>query len=273
MAPHTVGPDLVAALKRLKLGRILDSLPERLALADTQDMPREDFLLLLLSDEIARRETAAADCRARDGKLDPVMRLEHWDKTAKVAFDKRMLAELTSLRFLEAHQHVVVLGPVGVGKTFLATALGHIACRHGYRVRFLRSDAMLRILRQSRLDNSRDAEMIALTTIDLLILDDFALEPMSKEESKDVYQLFLERTGRGSIVVTSNRDTAEWLAMFDDVLLAQSAVDRFKNAAFDFVMEGESYRPRLKPKLEETAGTSPAPPAPKPKPHPRSRRR
>jgi DNA replication protein DnaC len=272
MAPPTVGPDLVTALKRLKLGRILDSLPERLALAVAQDMPQQDFLLLLLSDEIARRETAAADNRARDGKLDPAMRLELWDKTAKVSFDKRMLAELTSLRFLEAHKHVVVLGPVGVGKTFLASALGHIACRHGYRVRFLRADAMLRTLRQSRLDNSREAEMIALTTVDLLILDDFALEPMTKEESKDVYQLFLERTGRGSIIVTSNRDTAEWLAMFDDVLLAQSAVDRFKNAAYDFVMEGESYRPRLKPKLEE-ASTSPATPAPKPRPHPRSRRR
>ena len=60
------------------------------------------------------------------------MRLEHWDKTAKVTFDKRLLAELTSLRFLEAHRHVVVLGPVGVGKTFIANAFGHLACRHGY---------------------------------------------------------------------------------------------------------------------------------------------
>ncbi|HET9930884.1 MAG TPA: ATP-binding protein [Polyangiaceae bacterium] len=149
---------------------------------------------------------------------------------------------------------------VGVGKTFIAQALGHIACRHGYHVRFTRADEMLRRLRQSRLDNSRDAEMIALTSVDLLVLDDFALEPMSKEESKDVYQLFLERTGRASMIVTSNRDTAEWLAMFDDVLLAQSAVDRFKNAAYDFVIEGESYRRRLKPKLDE-ANPPPASPA------------
>lgn len=78
--------------------------------------------------------------------------------------------------------------------------------------------------------------MVALTTVDLLLLDDFALEPMGKEESRDVYQLFLERTGHASMVVTSNRDTAEWLAMFDDMLLAQSAVDRFKNAAYDFVV-------------------------------------
>ncbi len=113
---------------------------------------------------------------------------------------------------------------------------------------------------------------ISLTSVDLLVLDDFAPEPMSKEESKDVYQLFLERTGRASMVVTSNRDTAEWLGMFDDVLLAQSAVDRFKNAAYDFVIEGESYRPRLKPKLDDK-DPPPTAPTPKPRQIPRARRR
>lgn len=268
----TLNPELVTALKRLKLGRIADTLPERLVLADKQDMTFDDLLLLVLTDEITRRDNTAADVRARDAGLDRAMRLELWDKTAKVSFDKRMLAELVSLRFLEANRHVVVLGPVGVGKSFVAQALGHIACRHGYHVRFTRADEMLRRLRQSRFDNSRDAEMIALTSVDLLILDDFALEPMSKEESRDVYQLFLERTGRASMVVTSNRDTAEWLSMFDDMLLAQSAVDRFKNAAYDFVIEGESYRPRLKPKLDDN-DPPPASPAPKPRINPRARRR
>jgi DNA replication protein DnaC len=227
-------------------GRIAETLADRLVLADKQQMTFDDLLLLVLTDEISRRDSTAADVRAREAGLDSAMRLELWDKPAKVSFDKRMLSELVSLRFLEAHRHVVALGPVGVGKTFVAQALGHIACRHGYHVRFWRSDAMLRTLRQSRFDNSRDNEMIGLTTVDLLVLDDFALEPMSKEESKDVYQLFLERTGRASMIITSNRDTAEWLSMFDDMLLAQSAVDRFKNTAYDFVIEGESYRPRLR---------------------------
>lgn len=266
----TLAPELVTALKRLRLGRVAETLPDRIMLADKQEMSFDDLLLLVLSDEITRRDSAAADLRAHEAGLDTAMRLELWDKTAKVTFDKRLLAELTSLRFLEAHRHAVVLGPVGVGKTFIAQALGHIACRHGYHVRFTRADEMLRRLRQSRFDNSRDAEMIALTTVDLLIIDDFALEPMSKEESKDVYQLFLERTGHASMIVSSNRDTSEWLAMFDDVLLAQSAVDRFKNAAYDFVIEGESYRPRLKPKLD-AADPPPPSPAPKPKLHPRAR--
>ncbi len=265
-------PELVAALKRLKLGPIADTLPDRLVLADKQDLSFTQLLLLVLSDEIQRRDSTAAERRAHDGHLDGEMRLERFDKSAKVTYEKRLLAELASLRFLDAHRHVVILGPVGVGKTFVATALGHIACQHGYRVRFTRADEMLRTLRQSRLDNSRDAEMVALTTVDLLILDDFALEPMTKEESKDVYQLFLERTGRGSMIVTSNRDTAEWISMFDDMLLAQSAVDRFKNSAFDFVMEGESYRPRLKPKLDPD-DPPPQTPAMRPLPNPGRRRR
>ena len=162
----SVNPDLVEALKRLRLGRIAKSLPERLVLADKQEMGFEDLLLMLLTDEIARRDNAAADNRAADAGLDPTMRLEHWDKTSKVSFDKRVLAELASLRFLEAHRHVCILGPVGVGKTFIASALGHLACRHGYNVTFARADETLRRLRQSRFDNSRDAEMIALTTVD-----------------------------------------------------------------------------------------------------------
>lgn len=268
---HTLAPELLTALKRLRLGRIADTLPERFVLAE-QDMTFQDLLLLILTDEITRREGTAVQRRVDEAGLDTMMRLELFDKTAKIAYDKRLLSELASLRFVEAHRHVVILGPVGVGKTFIASALGHIACRHGYNVRFIRADAMLTLLRQSRLDNSRDAELIALSTVDLLILDDFALEPMTKEQSRDIYQLFLDRTGRASMIVTSNRDTAEWISMFDDVLLAQSAVDRFKNSAFDFVMDGESYRPRLKPKLDPD-DPPPKAPATKPQRNPRAKSR
>jgi DNA replication protein DnaC len=246
----TISPDLVSALRRLRLGRMVDTLPDRIALAEAQSMGFEDLLALVLTDEIARRDTTAVDNRVAAAKLDPHMCLERFDKSAKITFDRKLFAELCSLRFLQAHRHVVILGPVGVGKTFIASALGHLACRHRYDVRFVRADEMLAILKKSRLDNSHDAEMAALCSVDLLVVDDFALEPMSREESKDIYQLFIERTGRASVVLTSNRDTAEWLRMFDDVLLAQSAIDRFMNAAYDLVIEGESYRPRLKPKLE-----------------------
>lgn len=137
------------------------------------------------------------------------------------------------------------------------------------QVRVHRADELLRLLRQSRMDHSRDALMSVLTTIDLLIMDDFALEPMTRDESRDVYQLFVERNARLPTIITSNRDTAEWLAMFDDTLLAQSAVDRFKNNAFDVVIDGEFYRPRLKPSIDN----APPPAAPVVKSHNPGRRR
>lgn len=109
-----------------------------------------------------------------------------------------VLAELMSLRFIEGHKNVVIPGPVGVGKTYLASALGHLACRSGFNVRFSRADALLRQLKQSRMDNSRESLMTALCTVDVLIVDDFALEPTSREESRDIYQLFVERARRRS---------------------------------------------------------------------------
>lgn len=247
----TIAPELKKVLKKLKLGQLIAMLPERLTLAEKQKLSIEETLLLLLSDEVSRREGSAAQRRASRAGLDPEMQLERWDATAKVRYDKRVLAELMSLRFVDAGKNAVILGPVGVGKTFLASAIGHVACRHGYHVIFTRADEMLRRFKQSRLDNSRDAVIRELATIDLLIVDDFALEPMTRDESRDVYQLFVERSGRAATVVTSNRDTNEWLAAFDEVLLAQSAVDRFIHNAYDLVVDGESYRTRLKPNVRD----------------------
>jgi DNA replication protein DnaC len=179
MKTPTVSGELKDALKRLRLGPVLDTLAERIVLAEKQEMPLQDFLLLILTDEISRRQSSAARRRADDAGLDPDMVFERWDKTAKVHYDRRVLAELATLRFIEGHRNVIVLGPVGVGKTFIAHALGHLACHGGFQVRVYRADELLRKLRQSRMDNSRDAPMTELTTIDVLIVEDFALEPMS----------------------------------------------------------------------------------------------
>ena len=259
MSPRTISTDLVASLKRLRLGGLIPTLAERFILAEKEDTPYEDLLLLLLTDEISRRDSNAASRRADLAGLDPDMVLERWDKTAKVTYDRRVMNELVSLRFVEDHRNVVILGPVGVGKTFFSNALGHLCCRAGFNVRLSRADALLRLFKQSRIDNSREALMTQLVTVDVLIIDDFALEPMSREESRDIYQLFVERNARASTIATSNRDTAEWIATFDDALLAQSAVDRFKNNAFDLVVDGESYRSRLKPSIDSL---SPPPSAP-----------
>jgi DNA replication protein DnaC len=259
MAQRTISNDLREAMKELRLGQLLPTLAERITLAEAQQLPIEDFLVALFSDEISRRHDTSAGRRAASAGLDPDMIFDRWDKSAKISLDRRVLQELMSLRFVETSRNVVVLGPVGVGKTFLACALGHLACRSAFHVRFSRADALLRLLRQSRLDNSREALMAELCAVDLLILDDFALEPMSRDESRDIYQLFVERTARASTIITSNRDTADWLAFFDDPMLAQSALDRFRNNAYDLVVDGESYRSRLKPSIEKDGPPPPAP--------------
>lgn len=269
MMPNAIAPELKGCMKRLRLGRMLDTLGDRIELFEKNETSIQDFLLMIFSDEIERRNSTASQRRADEAGLDPDMVLERWDKTAKVTYDRRVFQELQTMRFVEAHKNVVVLGPVGVGKTFLSSALGHLACRAGFQVRFWRADDLLRKLKQSRFDNSRDALMTALTTVDLLIIDDFALDPMTREESRDVYQLLVERNARASTIATSNRDTAEWIAVFDDTMLAQSAVDRFKNNAYDLIIDGESYRPRLKPSVDRD-GPPPSTPVMK---RPSTRRR
>ena len=250
MTTDVISPDLKAALKRLKLSPVLDTLPERLTVARQQKMAHQDLLLLVLSDEISRRDGRAAAVRADRGHLDPEMQLERWDETAKVTYDRSLWNELVSLRFVEANAHVAIVGPVGVGKTFLAHAHGHVACRRGRSVLALRADQMLKTLRHARLDNSYEQELRKLLAVDLLLVDDFGLDAMDPTESRDTYEILTERHRAGSIIVTSNRSPDEWLATFADPVRAQSAIDRFTSNAYDLVIEGESYRKRLKPRLK-----------------------
>ena len=249
MTTEIISPDLKTILRRLRLSRILDTLPERLVLARQQKIPHQDWLLLILSDEATRRDSLAVTLRVQKAHLDPSMHLEAWDPTAKVTFDRALLNELTSLRFLDSHAHVAIVGPCGVGKTFLSHALGHIACRRGATVLALRTEQMLKTLKQARLDHSYEAELRKVISVDLLVLDDFAIDVLDATESRDLYDILLERYRTGSIVVTSNRGPDEWLATFADPIRAQSAIDRFTSNAYDLIIEGESYRPRLKPRL------------------------
>lgn len=255
-----VSPELRVLMRRLKLGRLLDTLPERLALARTHELSAAEFLEQLFSDEVQRRDADSAGVRARAAHLDPAMVLEAWDETAHVTYDRSVLSELVSLRFVAEAHNAFILGPVGVGKTFFATALGHVATRRRVSVHFERADRLFKRLKASRLDASYDQELRKLIGVSLLIIDDFCLSPLDATETADLYELIVERHHRASTVVTSNRDPSEWLAVMADPLLAQSAVDRMKSAAWELVIEGPSYREREKPTLETkspaTRGTS-----------------
>ena len=249
-----ISPDLRTTLRALKLGQMLPTLPDRLTLARQQQMTHADFLELILADEHARREAKSASLRARAAGLNAGMRLDAWDQTAAVRYDHQLWNELVRLRFLDGPHGALILGPVGVGKTHLACALGHIAIRRRRTVHMASTAKLFKRLKAARLDNTLDAEMRRLAGIDLLILDDFALQPLDPTETADFYQLCVERRQRASTVVTSNRTPEEWLSMMADPLLAQSAVNRLASTAHELVIEGESYRRRQKPSI--TSSTS-----------------
>jgi DNA replication protein DnaC len=256
----SVSQELKALLRRLRLGPMTETLPERLLLARQSQMPHVDFLELVLTDELSRRERTSAGVRAKAAHLDPTMVLEAWDDTAEVTYDKAIWAELTTLRFVEDAHNALVLGPTGVGKTFFATALGHIACRRRITVHFERADKLFKRLKAARLDNSVEQEMRKLLGVDLLLIDDFALQPLDATETSDFYELVVEKHRNSSLVLTSNRDPNEFLAQMADPLLAQSAIDRVQSAAYELVIEGDSYRRRQKPTV------SPTPPPAQPRP-------
>jgi DNA replication protein DnaC len=172
-------------LKRLKLSGILATPPDRWAYARQEKLDYPQFLELILSDEVERRDHKHLANRLRDAGFEEECTLERFDWSAKIRIDKARLTELFGLYFIERHENVVFCGPVGVGKSFLAQALGHAACRVGYRVLFSRADRLLKTLARSRADNSFDRELRCFISPDLLVVDDFALKKLSSQATSE----------------------------------------------------------------------------------------
>jgi DNA replication protein DnaC len=255
-----VSPDLRKHLRTLKPGQLMTTLPDRLVLARQQKLPHAGFLELLLADEVTRRENGSAARRARAAGLDPQMRLETWDPSAAVHYDQQLWNELISLRFAEAAHGALIMGPVGTGKTHLATALGHIAVRRRLTVHMARAGQIFKRLKAARLDNTTEAEHRRLAAVNLLIIDDFALTRLDETATTDFYELTIARQGKNATILTSNRTPDEWLALMHDQLLAQSAIDRLTSACHELIVEGDSYRRRQRPartRLDEPPPSTP----------------
>jgi DNA replication protein DnaC len=226
------------------------TLPERVAYAKKTKLAELDFLELVLHDEVERRDHKNLALRLGQAGFEEEHVFEGFDWDAPVTFDRDRVRDLFSLGFLERHEDAIFMGPVGVGKTFLAGALGHAACRAGHRVLFLRADRMFHQLHQARADLSTEKVFRRLLAPDLLILDDFGLRRLNSEQSSDLYELILERHKRSSTIVTSNRAIEEWIPLFNDPILAQSALDRLAHNAYQVVIDGDSYRKRQRPSGE-----------------------
>lgn len=241
--------DLRQLLRRLKLTPMSHTLPERIMLARQNNTPYQDFLIQIFSDEVFRRDQVSGQRRSVKAKLNASMRLENLDNTANVSFDRQLYSELCTLRFMDKANNIFLLGPVGVGKTFMATAIGHIACKRGYSTLMIRAERLFKELKSARMEGSYEREMRRFISLTLLIIDDFGIDRMDAMESKDFYEIVVERHGKRPTIITSNREPSEWLTIMDDPIRAQSALDRLQNAAYELIIEGESYRKRQKPGL------------------------
>lgn len=239
---------LAQQLRILKLGGFLETLDVRLKQAEEEDLSRLEFLQRMVQDEIERREAKKLEIRLRSASFDEAKTMEGFDFSFNPKIRKGLIADLATCLFVEKKEHVLIYGPVGVGKTHIAQALGHQACRKGHDVLFVKTTKLLRALLASRADQSWEKRIRKCLKPDVLILDDFGLSPFTTIQAEDIYELISERHLKSSIIVTSNRPPQDWLTLFPDPVMANSALDRLVHQAHHVVIDGgESYRKRSSP--------------------------
>jgi DNA replication protein DnaC len=246
--PH----QLDQTLRTLKLSGMLDTLDSRLAQATAGDLGHLEFLQALCEDEIARRDAHAIGRRVRAARFEQPTSLEDFDFKYNPSIPASTIRDLATLRFLGAGESVILHGPVGVGKTFIAQAIGHHACRHNHSVTFTKTSRLLADLAGGHADRTWTTRLKRWARTELLILDDFAMRDFTTSQADDFYELITERN-HGSIVITSNRKPEDWYSLFPNPVVAESILDRLINNAHNIPMNGRSYRPKNRP--------SPTPPA------------
>jgi DNA replication protein DnaC len=243
-----VEPALHAALRTLKLSGMLETLDARLAQARAGDLGHLDFLQVLCHDEIGRRETMAIGRRLRRARFEQQATLEGFDFAASPKLPAAQIRDLAALRWLAAGESVILYGPVGVGKSHVAQALGHLAIRQGAEVRFTKTSRLLAHLAGGHADRSFDKRLAELVRPAVLILDDFAMREHTPAQADDLYELVSARASTGrSLVLTANRAPIDWYALFPNPVVAESLLDRLINTSHQVFMNGPSYRPNKRP--------------------------
>jgi len=239
--------ELQTQLKTLRLGGMLHTLELRRGQAEDQRLGHLEFLALLLDDEIDRRQSKMLAQRIHRARFEEEKTLEEFDWSYNPQIPAEQLRNLATCGFVERHESVLLCGPVGVGKTHAAQALGHAACRAGHTVLFTKTTAMLRDLAGGRADGSWEPRLRRYLQSDVLILDDFGMREFTPTQAEDLYELICERYRAGSMVVTSNRSPRDWYALFPNPVLAESALDRLVNSAHHVTLRGRTYRPLRRP--------------------------
>jgi DNA replication protein DnaC len=234
-------------MRMLKLTGMADTIDMRLDQAQKDGVGFREFLELLLEDEAQYRANKRLTTRIMRAHFEEEKSLEGFDFNFNPKLPAQYIRNLATCQFIERKESVILCGPVGVGKTHLAQALGHQACRAGYNTLFIKSSRLLSDLGGGRADDTWEKRITHYLKPNLLILDDFAMKEFTKSQAEDLYELIDRRHNSSSMVVTANRAPKDWYPLFPNPVIAESALDRLVSCAHVITLTGKSYRSLLRP--------------------------
>lgn len=241
----------------LKLHTLAKSLREMLNMPPDKQLSFEDKLGLLVDREWAERENRRVARRVKEARLSVRAAPEEILCDAARGLDRAVLRDLTNCQWVRSHHNLVILGPTGVGKSFLANALAQSAIRQGFRALFMRVPRLLEQLAIARASAEYSATLDRIAKIDVLILDDFLLAPMTDVERRDLLEVLEDRYGRTSTVLTSQLPTKSWHQALGEPTIADAICDRLVHNAHLLTLRGSSVRRQkgLKPQPEALPAT------------------
>lgn len=207
-----------------------------------------EFLALLLDDELERRQANKLKRSLAESGVDQTKNLAGFDFSAVPGLNRSLVLELANCGFVLRGENILVCGPTGTGKSHLVNALAFEALKRGHSVLFRPLHRLLADLNAARADGTFARRFAKLCAIDLLVLDDFGLRPLSIQAAEDLYEIVRERYERKSMAITSNRAFPEWSAVFGDGLIASAALDRLTHHCHTLIIRGQSYRQRSRRK-------------------------
>lgn len=234
-------------LQTLRLTGMYQALVEQLQMPDLAPFTFEERLGLLVDRELTERDNRRLTTRLRQAKLRQTACIEDIDYRHPRGLDKPLMARLVTCQWVRDHQNVLIIGPTGIGKTWLSCALGHQACRHGLSTLYLRLPRFLQELPIAKGDGRYGKLLTTLAKTDVLILDDWALAPLSEDNRRDILEIVEERHERRATMITSQLPVEHWHDALGDPTLADAILDRLVHNAYKITLHGESMRKRPAP--------------------------